>query len=170
MTEPRLVTYPDPILTAPADYEATKELLRQPAVELRRLVADMLKVQRHHRAAGIAASQVGPLRRPYCACVVLDRVLVLPTIKERSLVREIDWEGCLSMPGLRLLISRPAEILINWHSESGSEHQEWWEGHLARVAQHEIDHLHGILISDRAQGSDRPRVNRWLKRSQAATG
>ncbi len=58
-------------------------------------------------------------------------------------------EGCLSLPGLHESVTRPARIRVQYVDETFTKHDEWVDGYLARVIQHEFDHLEGIVFSDR---------------------
>lgn len=64
------------------------------------------------------------------------------------------WEGCLSVPGMRGWVERPCEIKLSGWNESGMEIEKHLKGLAARIAQHELDHLHGILFTHRVPGKE----------------
>lgn len=99
--------------------------------------------------AGLAAPQIGI---PYRVCAIrTDKIICMfnPKIVDYS-EQETDLEeGCLSLPGLVLKIKRPGIIRIRYTDPSGETHTEKYTGLTARVMQHEVDHLDGILITDK---------------------
>jgi peptide deformylase len=145
-------------------------MLRQVAVPvmefgtdaLEELVADMLETMRANDGAGLAAIQIGvPLRvvvfevahnprYPDAAPVPLT-VLVNPTIELLSDERELGWEGCLSVPGMRGLVPRYTRLRYRGYDERGLPIDRSVDGFHARVVQHECDHLDGILYPQRIE-------------------
>lgn len=83
--------------------------------------------------------------------IVIDRleqmVVINPKILESSKEEKSDWEGCLSLPG-EGKVSRSTSILVAYHDKHGHDVVDRYSGFLARVFQHEIDHLNGILLFD----------------------
>ncbi|MDI6871543.1 MAG: peptide deformylase [Bacillota bacterium] len=119
---------------------------------VQRLIKDMLETMRHAEGVGLAAPQVGQLLR----VIVLDvgegpMALVNPEVVAAR-GQETDLEGCLSVPGRVGYVSRPAEVTVKGLNERGQPSEVKGKGLLARVLQHEIDHLDGILFIDRAEG------------------
>lgn len=108
---------------------------------------------------GLAASQIGKSIQlavidihslPHRPHVVPDkRVIVNPTITRYSKNKELAYEGCLSCDGLWGEVPRSEEVSIEYYDERGVKHREVARGFLAKVFQHEIDHLNGILYVDR---------------------
>ena len=136
---------------------------------VRALVADMFETMYASRGIGLAATQVAEVLR----VAVLDpqatgesgtRVVTLinPEIREYS-GSETFEEGCLSVPGIWADVSRPARILLRYEDLEGREHVEEFEGAMARVAQHEIDHLEGRLFIDRLSRMRRALLSRKLR-------
>ena len=80
-------------------------------------------------------------------------VMINPKIIAHSNDTEKDWEGCLSVPKLRGLVPRYKEITFSYQDEQGAEHRLCWQGFLARIFQHEYDHLEGIIFLDRVADS-----------------
>lgn len=123
---------------------------------LQMLIEDMFDTMYDAEGCGLAAVQVGVLRR----LVVIDMgeegerlVLINPEIIEtQGEVREA--EGCLSIPGKRGVVCRPGKVTVKALDENGKEFIRTGTGLLARAMCHEIDHLDGILYSSK--------VERWL--------
>jgi len=124
--------------------------------QLGELIADMRDTMAHLNGAGLAAPQIGvPLRvvifgvtrnpRYPDAEEVPDTVLVNPVVTPLGEEMEEDWEGCLSVPGLRGVVPRFKRLRYQGFDESGLPIDWSVEGFHARVVQHECDHLDGIL-------------------------
>jgi len=124
--------------------------------QLRELIADMRDTMAHLNGAGLAAPQIGvPLqvvifgvtRNPRYpdAEEVPDTVLVNPIITPIGAEMEEDWEGCLSVPGMRGVVPRFKTLRYQGFDESGNPIDRSVAGFHARVVQHECDHLDGIL-------------------------
>jgi peptide deformylase len=144
-------------------------LLRQVAApvarfdaELASLVADMDETMRALSGAGIAAPQIGvPLRvvifelkdnpRYPQLSPVPYTVLVNPQLTVLGEQQEEGWEGCLSVPGLRGLVPRYRRLRYQGFDAAGSPLDRTVEGFHARVVQHEVDHLDGILFPQRVR-------------------
>jgi peptide deformylase len=121
--------------------------------KLKNLSEEMIAVMHASDGIGLAAPQVGiskrllvtdisPVEKEYGPMVFVNPV-VLESTGEVTLE-----EGCLSIPGIREDVSRPEEILLKYHSIDGEEMIEKFTGWMARVLQHEIDHLEGVLFID----------------------
>ena len=113
------------------------------------LIEDMFETMYDANGVGLAAPQVGILRR-ICVIDVMDDnpfVLINPEILETS-GEQTDDEGCLSVPGIHESVKRPVKIHVKYTDENLKEHDEWIDGFLARVFQHEYDHLDGKLFVD----------------------
>ncbi|MBI4262607.1 peptide deformylase, partial [Candidatus Uhrbacteria bacterium] len=121
--------------------------------KLRKLVHDMRETMIHADGVGIAAPQIGSDLR--IAIVAApnegERVIVNPKITRTSWRRWVMDEGCLSVPGTFGPVRRPWKITVRYHDTNGALHEEKVGGMLARVFQHEIDHLNGILFIDKAK-------------------
>jgi len=134
-------------------------ILRTPAREvtdfpasLHALAADLLETLRHHGAAGIAAPQAGiPLR---IAVVEPEAgrplVLVNPRITEEAGPVSEGPEACLSLPGIRCVVARPGALEVAYQDPAGVRHVLEAQGLLSRIIAHEVDHLEGVLCTDRA--------------------
>jgi peptide deformylase len=133
---------------------------RTPA--LRELVHDMLETMHANDGAGLAAIQIGVLQRvvvfelksnpryPDAEPVPLT-VLVNPTIEYLGDERELGWEGCLSVPGMRGLVPRYRRLRYRGFDELGAPIDRTVTDFHARVVQHECDHLDGILYPQRIE-------------------
>jgi peptide deformylase len=128
--------------------------------QLRELVQDMLETMRAANGAGLAAPQIGvmlrvvifgggPTPRYPDAEVIPFTVLVNPRLKGLRGGREADWEGCLSVPGMRGMVPRYRRLRYRGSDPSGLPIDRTVSGFHARVVQHEVDHLDGILYPTR---------------------
>ena len=133
---------------------------------LHRLTEEMLVTMREREGVGLAANQVGRLRRVLVAGIEEDEyVLVNPVIEARSEETEVLAEGCLSIPGIQVDVERPVAVTVSGQDEAGEELRFEAEGLLARIFQHEIDHLDGVLILDRTDRETRKAALReWRER------
>ena len=119
--------------------------------ELRDLVERMKRLMRDAHGIGLAATQVGVLRRVFVFTPAKDVVAAVanPEIVEQSEETEIVEEGCLSIQGVLVPIERPLRITLEGKDENGADVRFELEDIYARAAQHEADHLDGVLIIDR---------------------
>jgi peptide deformylase len=156
--------YPDPVLRLKAqDVDQFDEDLKQ-------LVERMKRLMRDARGVGLAATQVGVLRRVFVIQEDEDeepRALVNPVIAERSDETEADDEGCLSLQGVVVGVERPVRVRIEARDEEGNLVELELEELPARVAQHELDHLDGVLILDRTTDEDRREALAILRQAAA---
>ncbi len=156
-----IVYYPDPVLRKPAAAVA------QIDDDVRTRVREMFDVMYEAGGVGLAAPQVGWSVR---LCVVNPRpddrsgemVLVNPVLAEAE-GSEVAEEGCLSLPEVRGNVARWARVKVRWYSLDGERKEQEAEGLLARIFQHEIDHLEGRLIIDRMTPASRLSVRGALK-------
>jgi len=136
--------YPDPVLRMEArPVEGFDD-------DLRRLVARMKDLMQEANGVGLAATQVGVLRRVFVFAPDDDRILALvnPSIPARNGEVDVDDEGCLSIQGVTVPVERPSAIRLEGRDENGGEVAYELEGMAARIAQHEYDHLDGKLMID----------------------
>lgn len=129
--------------------------------ELDTLIDNMFETMYNSQGVGLAAPQIGlPIR---LAVITLDclsedypeykdfnEAYINPRIIEfdNSELKSME-EGCLSLPGISEPVKRPTRIKVKWMDREWNEHEEWVEGYLARVMQHEFDHLEGTVFTDR---------------------
>lgn len=154
---------------------------------LEKLAADMLETMREERGVGLAAQQVG-VTRSICVVSVpedydideegnrlhpgleMPLVLVNPEITWLGDEREKADEGCLSFPGINGAVPRALEIRVSFHDLNGVRHEDVeMKDFLARVVQHEVDHLLGRLFIDRMSPVRRASLSGKLKRMKAET-
>jgi peptide deformylase len=119
--------------------------------ELRSLVDRMRLLMVDANGIGLAATQVGVLRRLFVFLSEDDQVLAVanPDIVERAEVTEVADEGCLSIQGITVPVERAVRVTIVGKDENGEDVRYELEGYQARCVQHETDHLDGILMIDR---------------------
>jgi peptide deformylase len=119
--------------------------------DLRRLVERMTQLMHEAHGVGLAATQVGTLRRLFVFQPEddVDAAVVNPEIVERGEETDVDHEGCLSLQGVSVPVERTVTLTLAGKDENGEDVRYELEGHTARVAQHELDHLDGVLIIDR---------------------
>lgn len=141
-----IVTEGDPILRKvcrPVD-EVTDRI--------RMILDDMVDTMREANGVGLAAPQVGIMRRMFVAEPEEDKIyyFVNPEITSREGEEEAD-EACLSIPEMAGRVIRPSKITIKGLDRDGNPQEHEFEGFHARIMCHEYDHLDGILYSDRAE-------------------
>ena len=141
----KIITIPNPILT-----QKTK-LVRKIDQALFKLVGEMIEVCRAANGIGLAAPQIG---KPIRLCIInLEHMglppfaLINPKITSRSWKKVEMEEGCLSIPGVFGIVKRPAKITVKALTLKDEENKFEADGLLARVIQHEVDHLDGILFT-----------------------
>jgi peptide deformylase len=148
----------DPVLRERAREVGVEELA---SAEVQRLIDDMIETMRAAGGAGLAANQVGALRRIFVAEV--DRnprypykppipltVMVNPVLEPVGEETVVINEGCLSVPGLRGDLPRFVAVRARYLDRDGAEHAAEARGLTAGTFQHELDHLDGVLFVDRA--------------------
>ena len=172
--------YGDPVLREKAEPVA--------AVDdgLRRLAADMIETMRAAEGCGLAAQQVG---RAVPLCVIeaspeqqndaqgnclnpglaMPMALVNPVITASSKKTDSFEEGCLSFPDLRGSIERPVQITLRYLDLDGQAHETAVKGFVARIIQHEVDHLNGVLFIDRMSFAKKIAIKGRLERMKAET-
>jgi peptide deformylase len=125
--------------------------------DLRRLVERMFVLMEDAQGVGLAATQVGVLRRLFVFAPDEDgpRAIVNPTIVERGPETELDEEGCLSLQGVRVPVERATSLILEGKDEHGADVRLEFDAYAARIVQHELDHLDGILIIDRTDDEHR---------------
>ena len=140
--------------------ERSRPVERFDSPELYALIADMRDTMAQQNGAGLAAPQIGVGLRVVIFGVhanprypdaeeVPDTVLINPVIEPLGTEMQEDWEGCLSVPGMRGWVPRHARIRYAGFDERGRPFERTVEGFHARVVQHECDHLDGILYPRR---------------------
>ena len=167
-----IYTYGQPVLRKETDE------INADYPDLKEIIQNMWDTLAKSRGVGLAAPQVGlPIRM---AIIDLDciseeepqyagykRTFINPYIEEvDDSVMETQEEGCLSLPGLSEKVTRPTRIRVTYQDENFQEHDEWVDGFLARVMQHEFDHLDGVVYTDHLKGLRRQLMAPKLKQLQ----
>ena len=138
---------------------------------LREEVARMGEIMNDALGVGLAATQLGVLHRLLVYRVQPESdvaALVNPEVEWAGEVQEGAEEGCLSLPGVLVEVERPLHVRVRGRDETGDEVVVEATGLEARVVQHEIDHLDGVLILDRTTREQRKDAMRALREAQAA--
>ena len=139
---------------------------------LARFTEEMLATMRENDGVGLAANQVGRLKRVLVASVEdEDYVVVNPVLSEVSETTEAGQEGCLSIPGINVEVERATAVTVTGQYASGEPVCLEARDMLARVFQHEVDHLDGVLILDRTDRQSRKEAMReWREQLLAQQG
>jgi peptide deformylase len=124
------------------------------------LVERMQLLMQDAQGVGLAATQVGVLQRVFVFQPGDDgaRAIVNPVITLDDGTKAIEEEGCLSLRDVRVEVERPTKAVLEGKDPSGDDVRFELEGFAARVAQHELDHLDGVLIIDRTDPESRRRA------------
>src|SRR5438477_7666946 len=142
----RIILYPDPRL------KKVSKSVTAFDEKLRALVARMFELMREAKGVGLAAPQVGENVRLFVMNVTQepgdDRVYVNPVLSDLEGEEEAE-EGCLSLPGIHVNVNRGKQVRMRALNLEGQPIEEVASGFIARVWQHEFDHLNGTLLTDR---------------------
>ena len=153
-----IYTYGQPVLRKEA------EEIDSSYPELDKVIADMYETLERSEGIGLAAPQVGlsirlviidldPLAEDMPEYKGYKHTFINPYIEEYDDTHtDVSEEGCLSIPGIHESVKRPTRIRVTYLDEQFQPHDEWVDGYLARVMQHEFDHLDGVVFTDRLQG------------------
>lgn len=165
-----IYTYGQPVLRKVAQDVAVDD------PTLKTFIADMFETLDASEGVGLAAPQVGKALR----VVVIDLDVLKDDMPEyagfrhayvnahiveydEKSKRETLDEGCLSIPGLHESVTRPTRIHVTYLDEALAPHDEWVDGYLARVMQHEFDHLEGVMYVDRLSAFRKQMINSKLR-------
>ncbi|MFA5359337.1 MAG: peptide deformylase [Patescibacteria group bacterium] len=144
----KIITQPNPILRKKST-EIKPEIIK--SREFQSLISAMAKTMLKTDGVGLAAPQIGKNIR---LVVVNSKDGVFPLINpkfiKKSWARELGQEGCLSIPGVFGKVKRHKKISLTFYDKNGNKIKMTAEGMMARVIQHEVDHLDGILFIDKA--------------------
>lgn len=143
-----LVYYPDPMLRklcAPVErFDST----------LRDIADEMITLMQSHSGIGLAAPQVG-LEQRLLVCGIETQLIALANVQIQESAQTGEFvEGCLSLPGISVRVRRPERIRLSGYDVHGSRRSFAATGLWARVIQHELDHLNGVLICDYGRPSE----------------
>jgi peptide deformylase len=145
--------------------DRANSIVRREDPSLDRLIEDLIATAHAANGVGIAAPQVGnsirlfivasrPSPRYPHAPIMEPTAMINPKIISHIQELESGWEGCLSVPGVRGLVPRYREISVEYRDRQGQMIQQELTDFVARIFQHELDHLDGILFPDRVLDSD----------------
>jgi len=158
-------------------YKYGDDVLKLKAKEVKNIGDEIVKLMHHMFATmyhtsngvGLAAPQVGESLQLSVIDLSMGQnpedlmVLINPEIIESD-GSETGEEGCLSLPGISIPVNRKSKLLLKYIDIDGKEHKLEFEGFKARVIQHEIDHLEGVLIIDRVSALKKQMVKKEIKR------
>lgn len=120
--------------------------------EIQTLIPAMVETMKANNGVGLAAPQIGQNIRLFVVSYKDNHLAIInPKITKKSLLKEWDEEGCLSIPHKYGLVKRHKSLTLNYLNEKGQNKILKAKGLLARIIQHEIDHLDGILFIDKAK-------------------
>ena len=128
--------------------------------EIQTLVDEMFAAMDRGKGVGLAGVQVGRLLRLFITRVPNDmpRAFINPDILETSIEMEPFEEGCLSIPGIYTDVIRPSSVRVQAWNQKGRPFTLSVDGYLARVIQHEFDHLNGVVFLDRIDQKKKQRL------------
>ena len=143
-----IITYPSSLLR-----KKSKKIKKFNEPEIKILSEELLGILKKENGLGLAAPQVGQhLKMIAINTKQDDQIFINPKITFKSFFRnEIAEEGCLSLPNIFGLVKRAKKVKVKYYNLEGKKIKIKAEGLLARVFQHEIDHLNGILFIDKAK-------------------
>lgn len=144
--------------------QKAKEVENINSKEIQDIIKKMLYCVKQSKGVGLAAPQIfesyqiliissHPNERYPNAPLLKDEIIINPKIISKSEIKEKDWEGCLSIPGIRARVPRYKTIEVEYTSIDGSLKLVVFEDFIARVFQHEYDHLNGKVYLDRVEKS-----------------
>jgi len=157
-----IIRYPHPTL------RYRSKTIQRVDADLKSLVAEMFELMYEHNGVGLAANQVDLPLRVFVANPAGKRgegeefVCINPELNLPK-GNESDREGCLSLPEIFGEVQRATKVKLNAYDLSGNLIQRDLEGFLARIVQHEIDHLNGVFFFDRMTSNDRVELESSLK-------
>lgn len=133
-------------------------------LEIQRIIETMRTTLMVSQGVGLAAPQISeskriiivasrPTARYPSAFLMEPTVMINPVFQALSDEQEKGWEGCLSIPGIRALVPRYKDILVHYTDEEGSSREVRLDGFIARIVQHEADHLDGKVYLDRVENN-----------------
>ncbi len=144
------------------------------------LAQDMMETMQAASGVGLAANQVGVLKRLFTWEVEHEAAdgtrsseggaVVNPELTDASEDLQDDDEGCLSFPGLFYPVERPLRVEVAYQDLAGDDHRVQLEGHHARIWLHEMDHLNGILFVDHLAAHDRKAAMKQMREYRLSQG
>jgi len=134
------------------------------ADECQKLIAQMMLAVSESGGVGIAAPQIHHSLRIFIMCskpnarypdapLMPPTAIINPEILHYSSEKVKGWEGCLSVPGLRGLVPRHSQLSVAYFDQQGNQQKKELTGFIARIFQHELDHLNGLIFIDRLEST-----------------
>lgn len=165
MAKLKIRTYPDPAL------KKKTALVTDFGPVAQKLFDDMIETMHVADGVGLAAPQIGISRQIFIACPTMrhgeEHVMVNAVIEKKSGI-VVAAEGCLSLPGISGEIVRAQKLRLSFQNRAGRKYTIELEDFFARVIQHEMDHLNGILLIDHFKGTERDQLFEKYESSKAA--
>lgn len=165
MTVKPILIHPDPRLKRMA------EPVARVTPEIEALTADMLATMYDAPGIGLAAPQIGVSQRIFVMDATREPdapraplVLLNPEVTWVSEAENVYEEGCLSIPDQYGEVTRPAEVRLRWLGLDGKTHEREFDGLWATCAQHELDHLNGVLFIDHLSAIKRQMITRKMQK------
>ena len=151
-------------LGAPVLRQKAKDITAIDSAATQSIIADMMATLSESNGVGIAAPQI---YEPWRIIIIASRptprypsapemeptIMINPSFQALSEAQEKDWEGCLSIPGIRALVPRYKNIEVIYSDLQGKAAKLHFDGFIARVFQHEYDHLNGLVYLDRVENN-----------------
>lgn len=159
-----ILSWPDTALSTPCVSVGDEDLGA--------LITDMFETMYAAPGRGLAAPQVGVLKRFFVMDATWKEgvgsplVMINPEILSLGPVQELGDEGCLSIPGVVTPVLRPTTVHLRWQDQHGAQQEGAFDGFAARCIQHEYDHLEGLVTFDRLAAEDRGRAEAEFSRFQ----
>lgn len=148
-----IITYPNPILRKKSTKINEQEISNK---KFQKLSLNMIKVMKEKNGKGLAAPQIGQNIRLIVIDAIEEQIIMInPVITKKSWAKEWGDEGCLSIPGVFGKVKRYKKINCEYTNKNGQKIKIKTENLLARVIQHETDHLDGVLFIDKAKSIER---------------
>ena len=153
----KIVFYGDPVLR-----ETSKEVT-EITKEVKKNLNEMLELMRESNGVGLAANQIGLTERYFVGEVdgKIKKIINPEIIEFSEEIIELE-EGCLSIPGIYKRVKRPEKIKVKYLNEKGETVEEEFDGVWARVFQHELDHLNGVLFIDKLSPLNKRLISKRL--------
>lgn len=165
MAKLKIRTYPDPVL------KKKTEPVAEFGPAMQKLFDDMITTMYACDGVGLAAPQIGISQQIFIACPTMrhgEEYVMVNAVIEKKSGNAVAAEGCLSLPGISGEIVRATHLRLTFQDRFGKKHTAEIEGFFARVIQHEMDHLDGILLVDHFKGAKREQLIAQYESTQAA--
>ena len=164
MTQPKYNTQPITQLGHPLLRQRAAEVDNVLTEQCQQLIKEMMQAVSESNGVGIAAPQVYRSVRIFIMCsqpnarypdapLMKPTAIINPEIVHYSSEKEKGWEGCLSVPSMRGFVPRHTQITVRYLDQQGHQQQKELHGFIARIFQHELDHLNGLTFIDQLEST-----------------